>query len=260
MTFEAPKPTVLQPWYKKWWIWALVVLGVFVVGGILLSLSVVSSESAGTTTTIAAAPATSGATTTTVAEETTTTSSEPPTTTTTLPAILAAGEGEGDDVVEFVLPNAAVVIELTHEGSANFIVNSFGSDFEDVDVLVNEIGDYRGTRAMQWYRNMTVAGLDISADGRWTYEVRELAQEPLQSCLVGGDGDDVVLIDSFIGGAGTADLTHNGESNFIVYARGTDGSDLLVNELGAYEGTVRVSAGSSAWDITADGDWTVDCQ
>lgn len=260
MTFEAPKPAILKPWYTKWWIWVLVVLGVFVAGGILVALSAVSSETAGSTTTIVASATTSGgATTTTVAEETTTTSTKPVTTSTTLPVVLAAGEGEGDDVVEFTVPNVVVVIELTHDGSANFIVSSFDADFEDIDLLVNEIGDYGGTRAMQWHGNMAIAGLEISADGRWTYEVRELAQEPVQSCLVNGHGDDVVLIDNFLAGGGTANLTHDGESNFIVYTWGTEGNDLLVNEIGVYEGTVRVSEGTSAWDITADGGWTVGC-
>ena len=55
-----------------------------------------------------------------------------------------------------------------------------------------------------------------------------------------------------------ATLTHNGDSNFSVWAWGTT-RDLLVNEIGAYDGTVLVESGLFIWDVSADGDWTVTC-
>ena len=35
--------------------------------------------------------------------------------------------------------------------------------------------------------------------------------------------------------------------------------DLLVNEIGAYDGIVLVESGLVTWDVSADGDWTVTC-
>lgn len=85
-----------KPWYRKWWVWVLVALGVILVIGALASPG---DEAAGDTTTTSAAADT---TTTTAAETTvttepegttateaptTTTTTQPPTTTTTLPVI-----------------------------------------------------------------------------------------------------------------------------------------------------------------------------
>ena len=63
----------------------------------------------------------------------------------------------------------------------------------------------------------------------------------------------------FADDGGAATLSHDGDSNFAIWAWGVAGRDLLVNEIGAYDGTVLVESGLSIWDITADGNWTVTC-
>jgi hypothetical protein len=258
---ELPTPAK-KPWYKKWWIWVLIALGVLVIAAALTPSSEDEETAAGTTTsTSEVSESTTTApdeTTTTTEAATTTTTTQPPTTTTTLPAILAEGSGRGDDVVELDIPDVAVVIELTHAGSANFAVWSLDPAFEYIDLLVNDIGRYDGTRPMQWDQDETVTGLEISANGDWTYEIRPLMQEPQRSCLVEGSGDSAILLTDFADGGGAADLTNDGDSNFAVWAWG-DGRDLLVNDIGPYQGTVRVSSGLVAWDITATRNWSIDC-
>jgi hypothetical protein len=68
-----------------------------------------------------------------------------------------------------------------------------------------------------------------------------------------------VSISNFVNSGGPATLTHSGSSNFIVRAWGFPDRDLLVNEIGNYAGTVLVAPGLYAWDISADGSWTIDC-
>ena len=55
-----------------------------------------------------------------------------------------------------------------------------------------------------------------------------------------------------------AALTHDGESNFVVFEETGDAFSmgLLVNEIGPYSGTVPLSAGPSLISISADGAWT----
>jgi len=269
MTENEVNDAAPKPWYKKWWIWALVALGVVIVAAALsptpedeeagaVSTTVVTETTdAGETTTTATETSTTQAPTTTEAPVTTTTVA--PTTTTTLPAVIASGEGRGDDVVELDLPVVPVVIELTHNGSSNFAVISLDTDFENIDLLVNTIGVYAGTRGMQIPSDEIVTGLEISADGDWTYEIRPALDEPIRSCGIEETGDDVILLSNFVDTGGAADLTHDGDSNFSIVAWGTDGRDLLVNEIGVYEGTVRVAAGLFLWDISADGTWSIDC-
>ncbi len=173
--------------------------------------------------------------------------------------ILGEGYGTGDDVVAMNLPNVPVIIEFSHNGSSNFAVISRDKSLDWIDLLVNEIGNYAGTRPMQFAANEPVAALEITADGAWTYKIWRLSDELEQSCQVSGTGESVVRITDFKNTSGTATLTHNGSSNFAIWAWAGTSRDLLVNEIGAYSGTVVVSTGSTAWDITADGDWTIDC-
>jgi hypothetical protein len=245
-----------KPWFKKWWIWLLIAIGVLFIAALVSPSSEEDAAQGDTTTT---AGATDSTTTTVATDSTTTTGATESTTTTEATAILAEGSGRGDDVVELDIPAVAVMVELSHAGTSNFVVWSLDVGFDNVDLLVNTIGHYDGTRPMQWDSDDMITGLEISADGDWTYQIRPLLQEPQQSCPMNGSSDAVILLTDFDDTGGAADLTHDGDANFAVWAWGTSGTDLLVNEIGAYEGTVRVSAGLFAWDITANGNWTVDC-
>jgi hypothetical protein len=55
----------------------------------------------------------------------------------------------------------------------------------------------------------------------------------------------------------TATLQHTGTSNFVVYAYTSSGAELLVDEIGAYNGEVLLPAGTLLLEVTADGAWTV---
>jgi hypothetical protein len=162
-------------------------------------------------------------------------------------------------VVSLSLPAEPVVIEFSHDGDSNFYVWSLDESLSSIDLLVNEIGTYNGTRLMQAEADESVTGLEVGADGNWTYEVRRLSQEPNRNCPVVGQGDSVIVLSRFKNTAGTATLTHDGSSNFYIWAWNDTDRDLLVNEIGSYSGTVPVSAGFATWEIGADGKWTVGC-
>ena len=186
----------------------------------------------------------------------------PPTTTTTLPPVFAEGDGRGDDVVEVVIPSAAAVVTFTHDGSSNFIVRPFDSDFDTGQTLVNVIGRYEGTRPLQLFEGEEVAGFEIQANGNWTFLIENITSARNESCsptAVEGDGDDVVVINDFLGAGGPADITHGGDSNFIVHAYGGGDTSSLVNEIGSYEGTVLVTTDSFLWEFEADGVWSIGC-
>jgi hypothetical protein len=51
------------------------------------------------------------------------------------------------------------------------------------------------------------------------------------------------------------DVTHKGESNFVVYLYTEDDSELLINEIGNYSGEQIMSTGLVV--IEADGTWTL---
>lgn len=210
-----------------------------------------------TTTTVEETTTTEAETTTTT--EATTTTTEPPTTTTTLPDVLSEGEGQGDDVVELDIPDTAVIIEIAHDGSGHFAAWSLDPSFEPIDLLVNTAGNYSGTRPMQFLADETVSGLEITAGGNRTYVIRPLSGADRGTCKVVGEGDSVVIVANFQSDSGAADITNDGSGHFAVWAWGESDRDLLVNDTGPYEGTVRVPSGLFIWDITAEGGWSVDC-
>ncbi len=73
-------------------------------------------------------------------------------------------EGRGDDVVDVrVVTDAPLVVTLTHSGTSNGAVVSYGESGQRLDRLVNEIGPSRGT-----VRLPGAIALEIKADGDWT--------------------------------------------------------------------------------------------
>lgn len=91
-------------------------------------------------------------------------------------------------------------------------------------------------------------------------------QKAPQPVSYSGSGATVLEIEKPEGheSVGVATFTHQGGSNFSVWSldQNLEQNDLLVNEIGAYTGTVlfdiREGENSSAFEIGADGPWTVD--
>ncbi len=111
------------------------------------------------------------------------------------------------------------LFDFTHDGSRNFIAWMRGASD---DLLVNEIGGYRGT---------TMAGvqageflLDIQADGAWTLSLRELRNQTPVGVphTATGSGD---AVSSFMSLSGLYIVTANytGSSNFIVWLYDSNG-------------------------------------
>lgn len=163
--------------------------------------------------------------------------------------------GRGDDIVTLDKPDAAAIIHLTHSGSANFIVTSYDGRGNSLNLLVNVIGAYDGTRPLDFADSELTERLEIQADGAWSVAVEPLANAQavrVPTTNLFGQGDTVLRLSG--GSPDTASLTHSGESNFIVTAYGRS-RRLLVNEIGNYEGTVIVPGDTAVLEIEADGDW-----
>ena len=165
--------------------------------------------------------------------------------------------GSGDSIV--AVPAAAAMVTMTHDGDSNFaVVVLDAANAPTGDLLANTIGAHTGTAAF----GLTAlsgepANLQITADGNWTITIAPLASAP--ALPESGTGDGVFRHD---GDATIWAMTHDGESNFAVlqHTDGLIGVNLLVNEIGAYTGTVPASGGPSIVTITADGNWTITSQ
>lgn len=73
--------------------------------------------------------------------------------------------GIGDSVVFMELEKGVQTFSFSHDGKSNFIVILNGSG-----LLVNEIGNYSGTRVKN-IDETAIYFFDITADGNWTMEI-----------------------------------------------------------------------------------------
>jgi len=89
--------------------------------------------------------------------------------------------------------------------------------------------------------------------------------DPAADIVYSGSGDAVLQIELPVGpdAIGIATMSHSGSSNFAVWAldANLNQSELLVNEIGNYAGTVPFNLSTSeritAFEISADGPWVV---
>lgn len=169
-------------------------------------------------------------------------------------------EGVGDDIIKIQRTKLPGIATLTHTGESNFIVQTLTLRGATGDYLVNGIGSYRGTVAFNVdFVNKGAAGLEIMADGPWRVVVKALERAPRWGAdPMLGRGDAVLRLDPAVARTGLHVLRarHWGESNFIVLSL-IDGrvDDYLVNEIGTYQGRVRLPNRTQYVTVNADGGW-----
>ena len=79
--------------------------------------------------------------------------------------------GEGYEVTEAIkLTSGLKTLSLSHDGKANFIATLYGKDGSMRGLLVNEIGQYEGEKAVSIYSG-GLYYIDVVADGNWRIEI-----------------------------------------------------------------------------------------
>jgi hypothetical protein len=163
--------------------------------------------------------------------------------------------GKGDNLVTLPAGATAGIVTATHAGSSNFSISVLdASNASTGQLLVNTIGAYKGTTEYGFNSLGDGVTLQITADGPWSLTIAPISTAP--TLAASGAGDGVFLYD---GSAGKLTATHGGSSNFTVSEETGDAFSfgLLINEIGAYSGTVPLSAGPSVIVVGADGKWTI---
>lgn len=146
---------------------------------------------------------------------------------------------------------------VTHSGSSNIALWSVDENGQDIDLLVNDIGNYAGQVAFNFREDP--AAIRVEADGEWTIELVHLSEAPRWDgeAPYEAKGDSIVIVDGVADGLTPVALTHDGESNFAIWAWGESHPDLIVNDIGAYDGTTLLPDGSLVLQVNADGTWTI---
>jgi hypothetical protein len=168
------------------------------------------------------------------------------------PAAPISYHGQGDEVLNLEKPVGVAVLDFEClQCSGNTVLKTDGREA----LLVNEIGGYSGRHLIDVSDTARTSMLTITANGSWKVTVTPglSAVRITDGNRISGTGDDVVAIN----GATTRALIKNrGESNFTVWVVGGGTTDLAVNEIGSYEGTVALPAPAVAI-VTSSGDWSI---
>ena len=173
-------------------------------------------------------------------------------------------EGTGDDVIDVAKIKESVIITFTHDGDSNFSVISKSPDDDYLDLLVNEIGPYRGTVIQElgrsWMGTSTLGMLEISADGDWTVSIKPLSKaKKWNGKPLSGSGDLVLKVPKGVAAKNKLSMRHSGDSNFAVITYSSKGKylDLKANEIGNYTGKKTFGKGVSYIVIQTQGDWKI---
>jgi len=164
---------------------------------------------------------------------------------------------------KFTLENGLSIFKMTHTGTSNFAINLMDSNGQNVELLVNEIGNFDGTKAVGVAKRGEYI-LDVSANGKWTVKIEQprpttSESKPETFTGTGQQASPFIKLDK---GLTTFKLNHTGKSNFAVVLMDKNGNSegLLVNEIGAFNGSKAVGIDKSGiyiLDVSADGNWTI---
>ncbi|MDH7506974.1 MAG: PKD domain-containing protein [Candidatus Thermoplasmatota archaeon] len=187
--------------------------------------------------------------------------------------------GYGDDVSSsFYLIEGIAIFDMTYSGGSNFIIWLYNADTGDKEeLLVNEIGSYSGKTIVgvtTGYSDVKPGKyvLDVTASGSWQVIIEQPNPSSASTLprTYTGSGADVPSPFMIESGKGAVKfkMHHTGSSNFIIwlYHVSGDREELLVNEIGYYDGSKLVSVGGYTGvspgvhyiAVDADGSWSIE--
>lgn len=172
--------------------------------------------------------------------------------------------GTGQQASEkFVLEEGLSVFKMTHSGGSNFAIELLDGSGDTIELLVNEIGSFQGSKAVRIDDDGEFI-MDISANGPWTVKIdqprpKSAPKAPRTLTGKGQTASEFVQLES---GLTTFKMKHSGSSNFAIVLLDEEGDsvELLVNEIGKFDGSRAIGvpySGIYIMDIAADGDWAV---
>jgi autonomous glycyl radical cofactor GrcA len=185
-----------------------------------------------------------------------------PTAAPTAEPITLSGTGQ-EATSKFSLEKGLSIFRMSHDGDSNFAIWLLDDEGDKVELLVNEIGSFDGSKAVGIKKHGDHL-LDISADGKWaiTIEQPRPSSAPSIPKALKGKGQQASEAFSLDKGLARFEMTHDGDSNFAIWLLDDEGDnvELLVNEIGEFDGSKAVSiskGGIYLLDISADGNWEI---
>jgi hypothetical protein len=164
----------------------------------------------------------------------------------------------------FHLEKGLSIFSIQHQGSGNFTIWLVDRSGRKVDLLVNAVGEFSGSKAEE-IANASEYHLAITSDGQWAVDItqpRPVTAQPVPLSMT-GVGQHATRFFSLKHGSAIFRMTHNGTSDFAVWLDDVNGKhiDLLANAVGMFDGSRSEDIdrdGIYLLDVNADGDWKID--
>jgi hypothetical protein len=175
--------------------------------------------------------------------------------------------GSGPEATRpFQLESGLTVIQMKHQGNADFIVDLLDENGNSVAPInvVNVIGPFQGSTPVQIKRSGQYL-LDVQNAGSWQIVVRQPRVEsaPKVTTFYGNSAKATQLFE-LSGGLHRVEMTHQGDANFIVDLLDENGASVvpmgLVNEIGPFDGSRAMTVpddGIYLFWVEANGPWTI---
>ena len=146
--------------------------------------------------------------------------------------------GTGDDVITGLSLDQVTAITFTCLECEGYLAVEPDSDTQQA--LVNTDGPWSGTVLTGLFDDAPTVELTITASSDWTLTIADANSLPVFDDATQGSGTSAFI---YSGDSTAARFTHDGPYGFIVYHRAAGETDLVLNEIGPYDGTVPISRG-----------------
>jgi hypothetical protein len=170
--------------------------------------------------------------------------------------------GSGAKVLELSKWQGPAIARITHSGQSYFTVESFDASSKHLEFLVDTIGEYSGTVAVDFNQTLTQR-ITVNADGAWGIQILPLSSAeimPVPGSLA-GKGDLVFMLVGAAADKIAVDASQ-ASGDFIVQAYKQEPAfgylELLVNESAPFSGVFMAPNGASLLVIRANGSWKID--
>jgi hypothetical protein len=182
-----------------------------------------------------------------------------PTFTPTLPPDPIILTGSGDSIVDVPKGAYPAIMRSKYSSGGNFIVTNYDANNNPIDLLINTIGAYEGTKPLDFLVGKQTARLEIKASGPWEIQILPLTLARRASIPgpIQGTGDDVFYLDGSNPDTIVADASQ-GTGNFILYSYSDSGADLVFNEIAPYTGTALLDNSTFLISVEATGNWSLE--
>src|SRR3989339_388439 len=239
-----------KPWYKKWWVIALGLVVLYVIGSSGINDAKKKTNEAKVQQEKNVQVEEVG-------------NSEPTEKAVSEPALIELS-GTGQQASQkFNLESGLSIFRLSYCGAGHFSIRLLDENGEYIELLVNTTGKFNGSKAIGIEKRGEYV-MDISADEKWTIKIEQprtkIAQSEANTFTgVGQQVSPLIKIDK---GLKTFKMKHSGTGHFSIVLLDKNGEyiELLVNTTGQFDGSKAVGISKSdlhLLDISADGEWSI---